>query len=114
MPETSDIPDTSAQLTASLAGLAHGPYSDASTEGAGELAAETTAGRIADVCVLCRRRPRGGVFVVAGADFWGGRGGCRRAGLRGSHDCVPFGAAFPGRGRQRVPLGAPRDPNWPR
>jgi hypothetical protein len=41
MRETSDIPVTTAQLTASLAGLAVGPYSDASTAGAADLAAET-------------------------------------------------------------------------
>jgi hypothetical protein len=41
MPETSDIPVTTAQLAASLAGLVHGPYSDASTASAADLAAET-------------------------------------------------------------------------
>jgi hypothetical protein len=41
MPETSVIPVTTAQLTAGLAGLIHGPYSDASTSGAADLAAET-------------------------------------------------------------------------
>ena len=41
MPETSDKPVTTAHLTASLAGLIHGPYSDASTAGAADLAAET-------------------------------------------------------------------------
>jgi hypothetical protein len=41
MRETSDIQVTTAQLTASLAGLAVGPYADASTAGAGDLAAET-------------------------------------------------------------------------
>jgi hypothetical protein len=41
MPETSDTPDTIAQLAASLAGLIHGPYADASTAGAADLAAET-------------------------------------------------------------------------
>jgi hypothetical protein len=40
MPETSDIRVTTAQLTAGLAGLIHGPYADASTAGAAELAAE--------------------------------------------------------------------------
>ena len=32
----------------------------------------------------------------------------------GGRDCVPFGAVFSGRGRQRVLLGAPRDPRCPR
>jgi hypothetical protein len=41
MPETKDIPVTTAQLTVSLAGLTHGPYADASTADAAELAAET-------------------------------------------------------------------------
>jgi hypothetical protein len=41
MPETSDIPVTTAQLTASLAGLTVGPYADASTAGAADLAGET-------------------------------------------------------------------------
>jgi len=40
MPET-DIPAATAQLTAVLAGLVAGPYADASTAGAAELAAET-------------------------------------------------------------------------
>ena len=40
MPETSDTPVTTAQLTASLAGLIHGPYADASSAGAADLAAE--------------------------------------------------------------------------
>lgn len=35
-------------------------------------------------------------------------------GFSGSRDRVALGAAFPGRGRQRVPMGAPRDPNDPR
>jgi hypothetical protein len=38
MPETSDIPVTTAQLTASLAGLTVGPYADASTAGAADQA----------------------------------------------------------------------------
>jgi hypothetical protein len=41
MPETSHAPDTTAQLTASLAALTDGPYADASTEAAADLAAET-------------------------------------------------------------------------
>jgi hypothetical protein len=41
MPETSDIPVTTAQLTVGLAGLTVGPYADASTAAAGDLAAET-------------------------------------------------------------------------
>ena len=41
MPETSDIPVTTAQLTASLAALTVGPYADASTAAAADLAAET-------------------------------------------------------------------------
>ena len=41
MTETSDTPHTTAQLTASLAALTHGPYADASTAGAADLAAET-------------------------------------------------------------------------
>jgi hypothetical protein len=41
MPETSHAPDTTEQLTASLAGLTDGPYADASTEGAAALTAET-------------------------------------------------------------------------
>ena len=41
MPETSDTPVTTAQLTASLAGLIHGPYSDANTSSAADLTAET-------------------------------------------------------------------------
>jgi hypothetical protein len=41
MPATGDIPVTTAQLTASLASLNHGPYADASTAGAADLAAET-------------------------------------------------------------------------
>ena len=40
MPEISDIPVTTAQLTASLAGLVHGPYADASSDGAADLVAE--------------------------------------------------------------------------
>ena len=40
MPETSDIPVTTARLTASLADVIHGPYSDAGTAAA-DLAAET-------------------------------------------------------------------------
>ena len=42
MPETTDTPVTPAQLTAALAGLLHGPYADALTAEAGDLAAETT------------------------------------------------------------------------
>jgi hypothetical protein len=42
MPETTDSPTTPAQLTAALAGLRHGPYADALTGEAGDLAAETT------------------------------------------------------------------------
>jgi hypothetical protein len=41
MPETSDAPDTTAQLAASLAAFTDGPYADASTAGAADLAAET-------------------------------------------------------------------------
>jgi hypothetical protein len=41
MPETSNAPDTTSQLAASLAALTDGPYADASTEGAAYLAAET-------------------------------------------------------------------------
>jgi hypothetical protein len=41
MPEISDSPPTPAQLTASLAALVHGPYADAGTIAAGDLAAET-------------------------------------------------------------------------
>ena len=41
MPETSNAPDATAQLAASLAGLTHGPYADPTTEGAADLAAET-------------------------------------------------------------------------
>jgi prephenate dehydratase len=41
MPETSDAPVTTDQLTASLAAVAVGPYADASTAAAAELAAET-------------------------------------------------------------------------
>jgi hypothetical protein len=52
----------------------------------------------------------GGVLVVADADFGAA---VEDVGER-SRDCVPLGAAFPGCGRQRVPLGAPRDPKCPR
>ena len=41
MPETSDISVTAAQLAAGLAALVHGPYADASTASAADLAAET-------------------------------------------------------------------------
>jgi hypothetical protein len=41
MPETSDNPVTTAQLAAGLAGLTVGPYADATTSGAADLAAET-------------------------------------------------------------------------
>ena len=41
MPETSVIPVTTAQLTVGLAGLIHGPYSDANTSSAADLTAET-------------------------------------------------------------------------
>ena len=41
MPETNDLPVTTAQLAAGLAGLIHGPYADASTASAADLAAET-------------------------------------------------------------------------
>jgi hypothetical protein len=41
MHETSHAPDTTAQLAASLASLNDGPYADADTAGAAELAAET-------------------------------------------------------------------------
>jgi hypothetical protein len=41
MPETTDIPVTAAQLTASLAGLTDGPYTDAGAASAADLAAET-------------------------------------------------------------------------
>ena len=40
MPETSAIPVATAQLAAGLAGLIHGPYADASTADAADLAAE--------------------------------------------------------------------------
>jgi hypothetical protein len=40
MPETRDIAVTAAQLTADLAGLIQGPYDDASTASAADLAAE--------------------------------------------------------------------------
>jgi hypothetical protein len=41
MPETSDTSVTAVQLTASLAGLIHGPYADAGTADAANLTAET-------------------------------------------------------------------------
>jgi hypothetical protein len=41
MPETSHAPDSTAQLAAGLAALTVGPYADATTAGAADLAAET-------------------------------------------------------------------------
>jgi hypothetical protein len=41
MHESSHAPDTTAQLSAGLASLTNGPYTDADTAGAAELAAET-------------------------------------------------------------------------
>jgi hypothetical protein len=61
MPEIRDIPVTPAQLTASLAGLAHGPYADTSTIAAADLAAEA-------VRYLNYAAPRGGITEPATID----------------------------------------------
>jgi hypothetical protein len=46
--------------------------------------------------------------------FWGRGEDADEPVCGGGRDCVPLGVAFSGHGGQRVPMGAPRDPKYPR
>jgi hypothetical protein len=78
MPETSDIPVTTAQLTAGLAGLTHGPYADAST-------ASPPVGAARRMALGCGYALRRGLRLVQASPHR-----LRRCAVPGG--CVPSGA----------------------